>query len=362
MEYNSMEISNPYAVQSAAPMSMDAQSGHSAGNSLAANAEARAIAEVKAQVMMAKMYPRDPAAAVDSILRECARPTLADSAVYTFPRGKETVTGPSIRLAEVMARCWGNCSFGQTVLERGKDDKGIGYSVVEAYAWDQETNLRVSRQFEVKHFRSTKSGGYAITDDRDIYELEANMGARRLRACILQMIPGDVTQAAVNACRKTASSGLVEAMADARQREQLIVKTIKVFEKMGISAADIEEYLKVRKDDWTADEMLKLKELKTSLEDNVLSIGEVFPHLGATEKNTVISKEQVKELMALAAATGKQGDIGDRLKAIGISRYADVPVTRFEEVKAMIASFSEKTLTEPVNENESVSEAVEQNG
>ena len=47
---------------------------------------------------------------------------------------------------------------------------------------------------------------YAITDDRDIYELEANMSARRIRACILQMIPGDVTDAAVAACRKTASS------------------------------------------------------------------------------------------------------------------------------------------------------------
>ena len=28
------------------------------------------------------------------------------------------------------------------------------------------------------------------------------MGSRRLRACILQIIPGDVTSAAVAACRK----------------------------------------------------------------------------------------------------------------------------------------------------------------
>jgi len=32
----------------------------------------------------------------------------AEVASYEYPRGNEKVSGPSIRLAEVLAQCWGN--------------------------------------------------------------------------------------------------------------------------------------------------------------------------------------------------------------------------------------------------------------
>lgn len=42
-----------------------------------------------------------------------------------------------------------------------------------------------------------------LTDSRDIYEATANFGARRMRACILGVIPGDVVDMAVNECKET---------------------------------------------------------------------------------------------------------------------------------------------------------------
>lgn len=332
-------IANPYAVVPAQGVSMQDAQRHDSGNALAANAEVRVVAEVKAQVLMARQFPRDEQMAAEKILRECARPTLADAAVYTFPRGKETVTGPSIRLAEVLARNWGNCTFGYEVLERRQDNRGVGYSVIRAYAWDLETNMYISRQFELKHWRTTKNGGYKLTDDRDIYELEANMASRRIRACILQMVPGDVTQIAVAACRKTASSGLAEKMADKEQREKLISATVRIYERMGISLADLEDYLNAKKQDWSADHMLRLKELKNSIDDGVLPIGEVFPHLAGNDKNATVSKEQAVALMEAAKATGRQGEISDALKKAGIAKFADTPAARYEEVKSLIASF-----------------------
>ncbi len=85
----------------------------------------------------------------------------------------------------------------------------------------------------------TRSGGYKLTDDRDIYELEANMGSRRLRACILQIIPGDVTSAAVAACRKTSSNGLVEIMKDEKKRADLVAKMLRIYEKLGVTRTDL---------------------------------------------------------------------------------------------------------------------------
>lgn len=58
------------------------------------------------------------------------------------------------------------------------------------------------KQFQVRHWRDTKSGGYALKDSRDIYEKVANDGARRLRACILAVIPADVVETAVKEALK----------------------------------------------------------------------------------------------------------------------------------------------------------------
>jgi len=337
-----MTVANPYAVAAARTTDMmQEQPRHESGNALAANSEARAIASVKAQVLMAKQFPRDPAYAMGRILEECKRPTLAEHATYSFPRGSETVTGPSIRLAEVMARNFGNMTFGYEVLERrpGHGKTKPGSSIIRAYAWDLETNLLIDRQFELKHWRSTKSGGYALTDDRDIYELEANMSARRIRACILQMIPGDVTDAAVAACRMTASSGITQMMANPQSRAKLVNQMLRIFAKFGATQEDLEENLHAKLENWSADTMLKLKEMKTSLEDGTVTLGDYFPRLATDNQNTVVSTDQVRKLMEAAKATGYHGKISQELKKMGIAKFADVPAARYDEVMQMIQGF-----------------------
>jgi hypothetical protein len=46
-------------------------------------------------------------------------------------------------------------------------------------------------------------GGYQLKDERDIYELMANQSQRRVRAAILEIIPGDIIEDAVSECEKT---------------------------------------------------------------------------------------------------------------------------------------------------------------
>ena len=118
--------------------------------------------------------------------------------MYEYPRGGTKVTGPSIRLAEAMAQNWGNLDYGLIEL-----DQKAGESQVMAYAWDLETNTRQTIVFSVPHIRATKKGNVPLTDPRDIYEMVANQGARRMRSCILRVIPGDVVESAVAQCNKT---------------------------------------------------------------------------------------------------------------------------------------------------------------
>lgn len=173
----------------------------------------REAQEVQAAVFMAKKFPRDEEASLRRILRGCQRVGLAQKALYSYPRGGQQVTGPSIRLAEAIAQAWGNMQSGVVEL-----DQRDGESTCMAYCWDVETNTRECKIFTVKHAIETKKGTKVLTDPRDIYELVANQGARRKRACILNMIPGDIVDAAVAECCKTMSGRMAPPLID-RLRE-----------------------------------------------------------------------------------------------------------------------------------------------
>ena len=81
-------------------------------------AQQREIAEIQAAMIIARMNPRDEKRAQDRILQACTRPTLAESALYSYNRGGADVTGPSIRMAEVLAQNWQNVDFGIRELDQ----------------------------------------------------------------------------------------------------------------------------------------------------------------------------------------------------------------------------------------------------
>ncbi len=152
----------------------------------------RAVQQVQASLVIAKKFPRNEIDCANKLYQACRRPGLAEVATYSYPRGGQKITGASIRLAEAAAQYWGNIEFGWRELERKP-----GESTLQAYCWDKESNTQREQTFAVKHIRDTKGGGKALTDEREIYENNANMAARRMRACILAMIPGDIIEAAV---------------------------------------------------------------------------------------------------------------------------------------------------------------------
>lgn len=218
--------------------------------------QSRAVAETQAAMVVAQRFPRDENASVLRVTKACQRFSFAKVAKYKFPRGKESVTGPSIRLAEAIARHWGNLSYGFRELSRTGDS-----SEVEAFCWDLETNVKVVRTFAVKHFRDKKTGNEALTSERDKYELVANMAQRRVRACILEIIPGDVVEMALEECEKTKAKG------DGKPIEDRIREMVKAFDAMGISIPMIEGYLKHELKLTTHEEISSLIDVYTTIRD-----------------------------------------------------------------------------------------------
>jgi|GEM_PF-469583 len=217
----------------------------------------RAIMEVQGAMVIAKRFPRDQKQALDRILNACTRQTLAEVALYEYSRGGTQITGPSIRLAEAIAQNWGNLQFGLREVEQRQ-----GSSVVEAFAWDIETNTRQVKVFQVAHKRHTRKGTYMLEDPRDIYEMVANQGARRLRACILGVIPGDIVEAAVKQCETTL-----------RTQEEVTPEKIKAmteaFQAFGVTKEQIEKRIQRRMDAITPALMVNLRKIYNSLKDGM---------------------------------------------------------------------------------------------
>ena len=164
--------------------------------------QARAVADVLAAMEAAKRWPRDEEAAEKRMVKSCQRRLVADRAFWSFPRNKETLTGPTIDLARTVGAIWTNFQWG--ISELGRDDGDTvteGMSTMVAWAWDLETNTRASTSFLVPHARDTKGGRKRLAELRDVYENNANQGARRVREMIFGLLPDWYVETAVDTCR-----------------------------------------------------------------------------------------------------------------------------------------------------------------
>lgn len=274
----------------------------------------REVAEVQAAMVIAKREPRDPRRAMDSIINNCTREGLAERAIYQYARGGQDITGPSIRLAEELARGWGNILTGVTELSRLN-----GYSECLAYAWDLETNFRDEKRFQVKHWRDTKKGGYALTDERDIYETIANSGARRKRACILSVIPVDVQEAAVEQCELTMRTKI-------NVTPEKIASMVAAFGEFGVTKSQIERRIQRRVETITPALMANLGKVFNSLKDGMSQTNDWFdpdpadPNGGAPApaSRTEAAKEQLRAAAPPAATTSE----AERTEAGGVEDSA----------------------------------------
>ena len=236
--------------------------------------QSRAVAEVQAAVTVAQARPRNEAVALAKTLQSCRTIEVAETAFFKFPRGGESISGESIHLAVELARCWGNIDYG--IMELDRDDTNH-MSEMLAFAWDLETNTKSRMTFLVPHRRDTRSGPKALTDMRDIYENNANNGARRLRECIFRVLPPYLKEQAKVACKQTLEKGEGDKSIQVR-----IAEAIGAFEKVGITLERLEAKLGASTK-WTAVDVANLQVSYRSISRQEISADEEFPRIGAQE-------------------------------------------------------------------------------
>ncbi|WP_199562104.1 hypothetical protein [Micromonospora deserti] len=227
--------------------------------------QARAVAEVAAAVQVAQQNPRDMGRAWAEMKAACGRLGLASRAFYSV---RNRGSGPSVHLARELARIWGNLDHGVHELHRD-DERGM--SEIRAYAWDQQTNVRSSRTFQVPHARMSNGQRKPLVDLQDVYLNNQNIGARAVREAIFTVLPADFVAEAQDLCRQTIERG------DGKPLVDRVTDMVTAFAGIGVRVLQIEDRLGRKRGQWTAADVADLGVVFQSIRRGELSVDDEFP-------------------------------------------------------------------------------------
>lgn len=230
-------------------------------------AEAMARQEIQAAVVLAKRFPRNEDAAFQRLTTSCKRPAFAADVTYSFPRGGTTVTGPSIYLAREFARLWGNIRHGCDVVADDDEQRTI-----RAWAWDLETNVKVTSDVTFKKLVQRKRSGvtqWVEPDERDLRELTNKHAAIAKRNCLFELLPCDMVDDAIAISRRT----LLDRAA--KDPDELRKNIITGFGSLHITVENLEAYLGHKIAQCTPAELVELRGHYKSIMDGNTTWGEV---------------------------------------------------------------------------------------
>lgn len=233
-------------------MMMQAQNnsvGFMTGPSAAMVAAAEsAKAQIQCAYMMALQCPRSYFAAEQAVVKACENPLFAEKVEYKLPRGGATISGPTIRLAELIRREWRNIFTTERVMH--DDERQM---IVQVTAMDLETNSietaevvipkTVERRYvkdgqEIISERENSLGKKVYTvraTDSEVDMMRKAMISKALRNAIFRLVPAELVQIALATARQTIQT------ADAKDPKEAIRRLIFCFEEQGVSIDKIEK-------------------------------------------------------------------------------------------------------------------------
>ena len=152
--------------------------------------------EIESQVAVAKRNPRSIKRFLDTAITTATiNSAVAKSCMYSLPRGGKQVSGPSIRLAEIMSSSYQNLRIQTQVVD--VDDRFV---TVVGTCLDTENNIGVS--IEVKRRITDKNGRVYNEDMIQVTAAAASAIARR--NAIFAVIPNAFRDVVFEAAKEVA--------------------------------------------------------------------------------------------------------------------------------------------------------------
>ena len=222
--------------------------------------------EIDMQVSTAKQYPRDIGKALSNIETLAMLDSeTSEGCFYALKRGDDEkgtfIQGVSIRMAEIIASCWGNLRIQTRII--GNDGKVI---TAQGSCHDLENNVAIS--VEVQR-RITYTNGNTYSEDMQVVTGNA-ASAIAFRNAVLKVIPKAATQKVVTKVHARALSECT----DVEMSRQGIIQ---YFAQLQVTTEMLFKYLKVKKiTDIKKDDIFILRALKTSIQEGSTTAAQAF--------------------------------------------------------------------------------------
>jgi hypothetical protein len=220
-------------------------------------------AEIESQVATARKYPRSVTRFYDDAMAMATlAPEVAAGCVYALPRGGKTISGPSVRLAEIVACCWGNLRTATRIVEENER-----FLKAEAVCIDLERNNGVCIQVQR---RITDRNNRRYGDDM-INTTAAAASAIAFRNAVFRVVPSAFVQPVYRAALDT-MAGKAGSFAESRQGwlehwASQGVKAERVLRALGVDGPD----------DLTNRHLGLMQGLANAIEGGETTLAEAFP-------------------------------------------------------------------------------------
>jgi len=226
----------------------------------ALEAETRAL--VNQQVATAKQYPRNLPLVLKNIeFLATQDKDTAESCFYALRRQGKTISGASVRFAEIITNCWGNLRSQARIT--ANDGKMI---TAQGVCWDLENNVAYS--VEVRRRITTKEG-IAFSEDMQIVTANAACSIA-LRNAVFKVIPMAITTNIQNRIKDVI-------LGKKEDFEQVRTKAVKYFMDKGITKKQILKLLdREQIEDMTRDDVFTLRGIVTAIEEGDTTLSQAF--------------------------------------------------------------------------------------
>jgi hypothetical protein len=245
--------------------------------------------ELDVQINTAKAYPRNVANAInEAIAMATINKETAESCIYSLIRSKGTkdekvISGPSIRLAEILQSAWGNIHSASRIVEN--DGSTI---TAEGVAWDLEKNVKTLKQ--VKRSIKTKENK---TYGHEMQVVTGNAAQSIvLRNAIFSVIP----KAYANEVFKHANNlavGIDENDPQVKQKTKLrAFELIERFEQLGIKKERILNYFEYKSfDEFTRNDITEILGIGNRIKEKNLKTEDAFLLQESTSKSKQLAED-----------------------------------------------------------------------
>jgi len=230
-------------------------------------------ARIESAYTIAMHKPRSIDQVRQNILKHCERPRFAEKVIYSKPVGGQSITGPSIRFAEMAIREMTNVFSDIQVIYEDTEKKQI-----KIILCDLETNCQFTKEVTLNKTVERKSNkGREVVGERknsydqtvyivkatedELLNKEAALISKAIRNEGLRLIPQDIVEEAMDAAIATMRK------ADKEDPEAAKHRLIDAFFKVGIKVADLVEYLGHGIDLVTPAELEELRGMYASLKE-----------------------------------------------------------------------------------------------